>query len=137
MKINRESPVNESLLHYLDLIAAAEGPAQVLRAVQSYLNAWPKERIESLQRVDGGWAPFDRNQIPAVVNGVGGLRLIRDNVRRQCAALRQAKVQVTPELTELDEMLLIATQCAESMKTPGFKARSPAAAARSRMLNLL
>ena len=137
MKTNRESPGTQNLLYYLELIAAAEVPVEVLSAVQGYLNAWPKERVKSLQRVDGGWAPFDEHQTPSQVNGVGDLKRIRDAVHLQCVALRQARVQLTPELVELDEILFIATQLTESMKTPEFKARPPVATGRSRLLNLL
>jgi hypothetical protein len=137
MGTDKESPGLLNLLHHLEQIAAAEVPAEVLRAVQVYLNAWPKERVKSLQRVDGGWAPFDEDQMPSQVNGVGDLRRIRDAVHFQCAALKQAHVQLTPELIELDEILFIAAQLTESMKAPEFKARSPMATGRSRLLNLL
>lgn len=137
MKTDRELPGTQELICHLELIAAAEAPADVLSAVQGYLNAWPKERVERLQTIDGGWAPFDQNQMPSQVNGVRDLRRIRDAVYRQCAALRQARVELTPELMELDEILFIAVQLAESMKAPEFKTRSPAATARSRLLNLL
>lgn len=137
MKTDREPAATQMLFGYLELIAAAEVPTEVLRAIQGYLNAWPKERVKSLQRMDGGWAPFDKDQMPSEVNGVRDLRRIREAVHRQCVALRETRVQLTPELIELDEILFIASQLAESMKAPEFKARLPAATRRSRLLNLV
>jgi hypothetical protein len=137
MRTDGEPSGTQSVLHYLELIAAAEVPTEVLSAVQGYLTAWPKERVGNLQRVDGGWAPFDQDQMPLHVNGAEDLKRIRDAVHRQCVALRQARVQLTPELIELDEVLFIATQLMESMKAPEFKARLPVATGRSRLLNLL
>ena len=137
MKMDREPAGTQMLFSHLELIAAAEVPAEVLRAIQGYLNAWPKDRVKSLQRVDGGWAPFDEDQMPSEVDGVQDLRRIRDGVHLQCVALKQARVQLTPELIELDEVLFIASQLAESMKAPEFKARPRAATGRSRLLSLV
>jgi len=74
--------------------------------------------------------------MPLQVTGVGDLKRIRDAVHRHCVVLGQARVQLTPELIELDEILFIATQLTESMKAPGFKARPPVATGRSRLLNI-
>jgi hypothetical protein len=114
-----------NLIHRVERIAAAEEPAEVFSTIQSYLNSWSKERISSLQQVDGGWAPFDQNQRPSQINGVRDLRRICYGVHRQCVALRQAGMAVTPELIELDEILFIAAEMAESLKSPQYKSRSP------------
>ena len=137
MNTNGETPGTQPLLHFLELIAAAEAPAGVLSAVQDYLNAWPKERVANLQRVDGGWAPFDQDQTPSQVENVADLKRFRYAVRSQCVALQQARLQLTPEIMELDEILFIALQLTESMKVPEFKTRAPAARNGSRLLNLL
>ena len=124
-------------LHFLELIASAEGPLAVLSAMQSYLNAWPKERIANLQRVDGGWAPFDNGQKPLQVDTIEDLTRFQDAIRRQCVALKQANMQLTPEIVELDEMLSIASRFAEAMRSTEFKEHSSASSTRSALLRLL
>ncbi len=111
---------------YLRLIALAEAPAAVLRAVQGYLNAWPKERVHSLQAVDGGWAPFDWNQRPRQVNGVRDLRRIGDAVHRHSTFLREAGMTPTLELVELDEFLLVAVEKAENFGRAALQAKKRA-----------
>ena len=90
-----------------------------------------------MQKIDGGWAPFDQDQTPSRINGVRDLWRVRDAVYRQCAALRQACLQLTPELMELDEILFLATQLAESMKMPEYKAHTRAVTARFRLAKLV
>jgi hypothetical protein len=70
METDKEPSGTQEAFYYVELIAAAEVPAQVLSAQQSYLNAWPTERVKILQMEDGGWAPFDGNQTPSQINGV-------------------------------------------------------------------
>ena len=124
-------------LHFLELIASAEGPLEVLSAMQSYLNAWPKERVANLQRVDGGWAPFDNGQKPLPVGSIDDLTRFQDAIRRQCVALKQANMQLTPEIVELDEMLSIAIRFAEATRSTAFKEHSPPSSPRSALLRLL
>lgn len=119
----RQTP---KLLRYLGLVAAAETPAEVLRAVQSYLDAWPKERIASVQRVDGGWAPFDWNQRPLRVNGVRDLRRIHDVVHCHCIFLSEAGIALTPELEELNEFFVAATEKADKFGPAALQSRTPA-----------
>jgi len=121
------TPLKASKLpHYLDLVAAAEVPAAVLRAVQSYLNAWPKERVEAVQKIDGGWAPFDWSGQPLRVNGVRDLRRISDAVHRHCIFLSDAGMAPTPELTELDKFFCAAIDKAENMEQPVPQMRTQA-----------
>jgi hypothetical protein len=124
-------------LHYLEFIAVAEDPAEVVAAIRRYLAAWPKERINNVQMIDGGWAPFDMSQKPSPVNGTQDLRCIRDAVHGQCIGLRKAGLALTPELMELDEIFFIATQMAESLQAPGYKTRSSAVAARTGLFALV
>jgi hypothetical protein len=124
-------------LHFLELIASAEALPAVLSAMQSYLNAWPKERVANLQRVDGGWAPFDNGQKPLPVGSIDDLTRFQDAIRRQCDALKQANMQLTPEIVELDEMLSIASRFAEAMGSAEFKGHSAAGSTRSALLRLL
>jgi len=135
--MNTETQGTPQLLQYLELIGAAEGPLGVLSAVQSYLEAWPKERVAQLQRVDGGWAPFGNDQRPLHVSSIGHLGCFRDSVHGQCTGLKEAKVELAPEIIELDEILSIAVQFAESLETPDFKARSRGVSAASPLLNFL
>lgn len=126
-----------NLLHCVERIAIAEVPAEIFITIQSYLDSWSKERISSLQKVDGGWAPFDHGQRPVQINGVRDLRRVCDAIHRQCVTLRQARMALTPELIELNEILFIAAQMAELLKSPEFKPRSLGAAPHAEMLNLL
>lgn len=118
---NSQTPAGQQVLHFLERIAAAEEAFAVLKAIQDYIRAWPKERVADLQRMDGGWAPFDREQNPLPVDTLGHLALFQEEVHRQCLALSQENMQVTPELLELDEMLTIANQFAKAAGTPEFK----------------
>lgn len=137
MRALEERPETTELFQYVELLAAAETLNEVLRAVRDYLNAWHKERIRNLQKVDGGWAPFDREQMPAQIDSVVHLRRFQDAVHRQCAALKQAGMEPTPEIIELNEFLFIAVRLADCMKTHPSKARSTASGTHSRLLNLL
>ena len=132
MKIDREQ---FGVLYYLERVTSAKSPAEVLVAIQDYLAAWPKERVERLQKVDGGWGPFDTSQRATDINGVRDLRRIRTDIQRQCGALRAAGLQPNAELAELDEIVLVATQAAEAFKFPGFQPPSPAETGRSRLAN--
>lgn len=125
------------LFRHLDSIAAAEVPAKVIEAIQGYLNTWPKDRVRNLQKVDGGWAPFDESQSPSQINDDRDLKHIRDAIHRQCLTLREARLPLTAELMELDEVLSIATLLVEAMKAPEFKARHPAAVGSSKLPNLV
>lgn len=116
----------QQLFHFMELIAKAEGPAAVLAAVQGYLSTWTPERIARLQEIDGGRAPFDRDRRALPVSTVGRLSLFRDRIRHQRTALTQVGMPLTPELVELDEILSVATQMAESRKAPELKERSAA-----------
>ena len=131
------APAMREPLHFLERIALADGPLAVLAVVQSYLDRWPNERIADLQKVDGGWGPFDRSQRSLCLNTVGHLTYFQDVVHRQCVCLKEAKIQLTPEIMELDEMLSIASRYAEAMRAPRFKARSIGTSKHSALLNLL
>jgi hypothetical protein len=135
--MNRETLGTQQLLHFLELIAAADRPLEVLGAVQSYLEAWPKERVAQLQRMDGGWGPFDETQRPLKLSTIGHLRWFRDSVHRQCIGLKEAKMRLAPEIMELDEIFTIAVQFADSLEAPDFKARSATTSTSSRLLNFL
>jgi len=124
------------LFKFLELLASSETLNEVLQTVQNYLNAWDRERISDLQKVDGGWAPFDWSQAPLQITSIVRLQRFRDAVRRQCHALKQAGLQPTPEIIELDEFLFIAVQLADCMKTHPSKASSAASGPNSWLLRL-
>lgn len=132
-----ETVTAEPVFHFLERVAIAEEPFTVLKITRDYLRAWPKERVANLQRIDGGWAPFDRDQNPLPVNTLGHLDRFQEAVHRQCLALSQANLQLTPEIIELDEMLTIAKRFAKAAGTPEFKEHSAKGGKRSAILNLL
>lgn len=91
--------------HFARLLARARGSAEAMGAVREYLAAWPKARIASLQRVDGGWAPFDARQQPDPLYRPADVRALHEAVRAQCASLRGAGVTPARELLELEAFL--------------------------------
>lgn len=77
-------------------------------AVRAYLEAWPADKVASVQKVDAGWAPFDDSRRPVPVHKATDLHRICDEVHGQCAALRGAALPLAPELLELDLFLFLA-----------------------------
>lgn len=104
---------------FVCLVSAARGASEVLGAVRAYLEAWPPDKVASVQKVDAGWAPFDESRRPVPVQRPADLRRICDTVHGQCAALRGAGVPPAPELLELDLFLFLAcTKLAEFEAPP-------------------
>jgi len=93
---------------YVRILAGARGASDVVAAVRDYLAAWPSVRIVNLQRIDGGWAPFDTNQQPSPLYRSADVQEIRDSVHGQCASLQAAGVEPSAELLELDMYLCLA-----------------------------
>jgi len=89
-------------------VSAARSAGELLGAVRAYLEAWPADKVASVQKVDAGWAPFDENRRPRPVYRAAELREICETVHGQCAALRSAGVPLPPELLELDLFLFLA-----------------------------
>jgi hypothetical protein len=100
--------------YYLALMQRSEATCEAILAVQHYLESWPEERIANVQKIDAGWAPFDACLRPLQVNDALDVRCIRDAIHCQCMALREARVALMPEMTELDEFFFIATEIIES-----------------------
>jgi hypothetical protein len=90
------------------LLAGARSAPDVVTAVRSYLAAWPKARVADLQRIDGGWAPFDADLQPTPLYRPADLQRICDAVHGQFASLQGAGVAPAPELLELDTFLCLA-----------------------------
>jgi hypothetical protein len=98
---------------YVRLMHAASGTDEFVTAVSAYLASWSKAKIENLQKVDGGWGPFDKNGQPTRLRTLADVAWIGDTVRRQMVALTQAGIAPNPELVELDLCLAIAKQVVE------------------------
>ena len=98
---------------YVRLMTADTGADGIVKAVSAYLASWSKDRIQNLQKVDGGWAPFDEHQRPAPLHGVADIPRICDSVRAQRVALKEAGIGLTPEFLELDLFLFFARQVVE------------------------
>ncbi|MGH9578403.1 MAG: hypothetical protein ACRD3R_13265, partial [Terriglobales bacterium] len=98
---------------HVRLMTAATGPEGILNAVNDYLAGWSVDRIRNLQKIDGGWGPFDERQQPAQLCEVADVPRIGDSVRRQCVALKEAGIAPTPELLELDLFFFFARQVVE------------------------
>lgn len=99
----QDEPRNGS--RHAEFLAGAEGISEILEGVQAYLGSWSKERIVSLQKMDGGWAPFDASQRPLRIGCLAKVHAVGDAIHRHCIALRTAGFPLTPELVELDEFL--------------------------------
>ena len=110
---------------YVRLMAAAPGAEGIVNAVSGYLAGWSKDRIRNLQKVDGGWGPFDERLQPAPIHGLADVPRICDSVRKQCLALKEAGIAPTPELLELDLFLFFARQVVED-RGPVKSRASPA-----------
>jgi hypothetical protein len=96
------------------LLAGSRCASEVVTVVRNYLAAWPKARVADLQRIDGGWAPFDASLQPTPLYRPADLQRICVAVHEQCASLQGAGVTPVPELIELDVFLSLAcTKLAE------------------------
>jgi len=112
--------------HYLAVMAGSDETCEAILAVQHYLASWPEERIANVQKIDAGWAPFDAGLRPLPINGALDVRCIRDAIHCQCMALREARLALMPELTELDEFFFTANEILESKGRAQLPSRAPA-----------
>ncbi|MGH8708283.1 MAG: hypothetical protein ACREVD_09520 [Burkholderiales bacterium] len=95
---------------FVCLVANAREAGEVIGAVRAYLEAWPADKVASVQKVDAGWAPFDESRRPTPLYRAADLREICGTVHGQCAALRSAGLALAPELLELDLFLFFACE---------------------------
>lgn len=93
---------------YVEMLAGARGTAEVVATVREYLAAWPQARVANVQRVDGGWAPFDADQKPTPLYRSADVHKICDAVYGQRTSLMGAGIAPAPELVELDVFLRLA-----------------------------
>ena len=102
---------------HLKLLTAAARPEELVGAASNYLASWARSRIANLQKIDGGWGPFDRRQRPESIRGVADIILKSNALRSHCLALKNAGIDPTPELLELDLYFSIAKRAAEDLIT--------------------
>jgi hypothetical protein len=98
----------------LQALTAAIRADEIVGAVNGYLGSWSSERIANLQKLDGGWGPFDYDQRPETIYGIAGIVRISEALRRHCRALKDAGIEPVPELLELDLYFSLAMQAAEN-----------------------
>ena len=114
---------------HIKLLTAASRPDEIVRAASGYLESWSRERIENLQKSDGGWGTFDSQQRPKPIRGVADFARISDALSNHCRALRNAGIELTAEILELDLYFALAKQVGEDFIT--FKPCSNTVTSRS------
>ena len=98
---------------HVQLLSTAGGSRELIDVVTRYLESWPRERIERLQKIDGGWGTFDAQQRPEPVGSLAEIARISATLGNHCRALKEARIETTPELLELDLFFALARQAAE------------------------
>jgi len=109
---------------YVRMMTAATGAAGIVDAVSGYLAGWSKERVLNLQKIDGGWAPFDDRQQSTSLYSVIDVLQVCDAIRSQCIALKESGIAPTPELLELDLFLFFARQTVEEHEPVSVRAHA-------------
>jgi hypothetical protein len=112
---------------HVELMAKARRSGEVVDVVRDFLACWPAERIAGVQKVDGGWAPFDESQRPCPVCSAADVHEIGKSLHCQCLALKATGVAVAPELLELDLFFFFAKLMLESVEPTlrGLQAARP------------
>lgn len=100
--------------HHIKLLTAAARADDIVRAASDYLASWSSERIELLQKIDGGWGTFDLQGRPISIYDVGHVARISNVLSNHCIALKDAGIEPTPEILDLDLYFAVAKQMAES-----------------------
>lgn len=100
--------------HHVKLLTAATRADEIGRALSGYLATWSKERIENLQKIDGGWGTFDSQGRPEPIYDLGHIARISNVLSNHCLALKDAGIEPTPELLELDLYFALAKQMADN-----------------------
>jgi hypothetical protein len=99
--------------NHVRALSAADGSGEMIDAVTRYLESWSIDRIESLQKIDGGWGTFDDQQRPEPIHSLADISRISEALGNHCRALKEARLEPTPELLELDLYFVLARQTAE------------------------
>lgn len=87
---------------FVRLMAVASGRAEVVAAIEAYLESWSSERVRCLQETDAGWVPFDELQRPFPLSSVSDVRKIAGALRIRCRERSASDMKISPELLELD-----------------------------------
>ncbi len=106
------------------LLIAATRIDEIIGAANDYLASWPRDRIENLQKIDGGWGTFDSRGRPQQINAAAHIARISDVLSRHCFALKDAGIDPTPELLELCLYFALAKRVAENLIPVGGSART-------------
>jgi len=101
--------------HHIGRLTAAGRADELVRAASDYLASWSRERIDALQKIDGGWGAFDSQGRPEPICDVGHVARISNDIGNHCRALKEAGIEPTPEILELDLYFAVAQQMAESL----------------------
>jgi hypothetical protein len=110
--------------HHIELLTAATMPGEIVHAANSYLATWSKDRIENLQKIDGGWGPFDSEKRPEPIHGFGYIARISNVLSNHCRALKDAGIEPTPEILELDLYFALAKQIGDNFVASGSRFRT-------------
>jgi hypothetical protein len=115
---------------YVELLKQANGIEGVVVAVQDYLHSWTQERVARLQKMDGGWAPFDRQRRAQRINSAAAIHCVHNAIHAHSNALREVNLAPTPELLELEAFFSaasywVAQRSAFSSQQHGERARAP------------
>jgi hypothetical protein len=101
---------------YVRLMGRMTHASGILECVRTYLWSWSPERVASLQKIDGGWAPFDHLQQPIGVYSAADVHRISTALRSQCKALDASQIELTPDILELDLFLFLAGQLLDCLQ---------------------
>lgn len=101
---------------YVERMTKARTAAEIVEIVQQYLANWPADRVASVQKLDGGWAPFDQDQQPVPVYGTIDISHISAALRDQREALAATRVELPPEFLELDLFFFVASLMLDNLE---------------------
>jgi len=93
---------------YVTRMGQSSSITGVLATVRAYLWSWARERIEAVQQVDAGCAPFDQFQQPTPVYSLADVQAILRDLRCQCEVLRAHGLEPERNLFELERFFFLA-----------------------------
>jgi len=109
---------------HVERMGKATSAQEIVDAVRAYLSSWPPQRVECLQKIDGGWAPFDQYQRPAPVYGTIDILQICTSVHDQRLALSASGMELPQEFLELELFFFIASLMLENLEPDASKVRA-------------
>lgn len=102
--------------HHAMLLSTATRVDELVWVMSSYLASWSRDRIERLHKIDGGWGPFEYFGRPRPIREVDGIKRVANAISRQCAALKEAGIDLNPEIRELEHFFGLATKAADTLR---------------------